>query len=239
MTKEIDKLEKDTKKKEVKVKNTSNTENDSDTKKTLELMMEQIKGLTEKISSIQEENSEKDEIIKSLKSDKGNHSNTSEKGDSWIRVVNLWDNVQGLQTSFKVGTRTIQLGKIGDSASLRYFEFEELISKHIGMFERGIIAVSDENKDVAISFGVPFVDRPALTEKSLSELYKLSLNELESLYEDLSDGNKDLIVSYWARTYSEGDKNFCDVKKISLLNDMSGGKLNAILEDVKHSNSKE
>lgn len=210
-------------------------DNNSSTKTEINLedLFEKINMLQEEIVSMQKQSSEKDEEISRLK--KENKEKAIE--DEWITVINLCDNIPPLKTTFNINNRYYSMARINDSVTLRYNEFEELLSKYPEFFENGVLALSEKNKKIAILRGVPYVSEAPISKKSLDSVYKLSNSELEEFYDNLSKENQDAIVRRWLQGYFSKEDGYNDKRKVNLLNTISDGGLEIVLEDMKY-NSK-
>lgn len=199
---------------------------------SLEDVLKQLNSLTEELSILKKESLEKDEEIVRLKKEK----NDKPIEDEWITVINLCDNIPPLKTTFNINNRLYSMSRINDSVTLRYNEFEELLGKYPEFFEKGILALSEKNKQIAVLRGVPFVAEAPISKKTLDNICKLSSSEIEKMYDNLSKDNQDAIVRRWLQGYFANESGYDDKRKINLLNTISDGGLEIVLEDMKYKN---
>lgn len=199
---------------------------------SLEDVLKQLNSLTEELSILKKESLEKDEEIVRLKKEK----NDKPIEDEWITVINLCDNIPPLKTTFNINNRSYSMSRINDSVTLRYNEFEELLGKYPEFFEKGILALSEKNKQIAVLRGVPFVAEAPISKKTLDNICKLSSSEIEKMYDNLSKDNQDAIVRRWLQGYFANESGYDDKRKINLLNTISDGGLEIVLEDMKYKN---
>ena len=185
---------------------------------SLEDVLKQLNSLTEELS-----------ILKKEKNDKPIE-------DEWITVINLCDNIPPLKTTFNINNRLYSMSRINDSVTLRYNEFEELLGKYPEFFEKGVLALSEKNKQIAVLRGVPFVAEAPISKKTLDNICKLSSSEIEKMYDNLSKDNQDAIVRRWLQGYFANESGYDDKRKINLLNTISDGGLEIVLEDMKYKN---
>lgn len=199
---------------------------------SLEDVLKQLNSLTEELSILKKESLEKDEEIVRLKKEK----NDKPIEDEWITVINLCDNIPPLKTTFNINNRLYSMSRINDSVTLRYNEFEELLGKYPEFFEKGILALSEKNKQIAVLRGVPFVAEAPISKKTLDNICKLSSSEIEKMYDNLSKDNQDAIVRRWLQGYFANESGYDDKRKTNLLNTISDGGLEIVLEDMKYKN---
>lgn len=199
---------------------------------SLEDVLKQLNSLTEELSILKKESLEKDEEIVRLKKEK----NDKPIEDEWITIINLCDNIPPLKTTFNINNRLYSMSRINDSVTLRYNEFEELLGKYPEFFEKGVLALSEKNKQIAVLRGVPFVAEAPISKKTLDNICKLSSSEIEKMYDNLSKDNQDAIVRRWLQGYFANESGYDDKRKINLLNTISDGGLEIVLEDMKYKN---
>lgn len=199
---------------------------------SLEDVLKQLNSLTEELSILKKESLEKDEEIVRLKKEK----NDKPIEDEWITVINLCDNIPPLKTTFNINNRLYSMSRINDSVTLRYNEFEELLGKYPEFFEKGVLALSEKNKQIAVLRGVSFVAEAPISKKTLDNICKLSSSEIEKMYDNLSKDNQDAIVRRWLQGYFANESGYDDKRKINLLNTISDGGLEIVLEDMKYKN---
>lgn len=199
---------------------------------SLEDVLKQLNSLTEELSILKKESLEKDEEIVRLKKEK----NDKPIEDEWITVINLCDNIPPLKTTFNINNRLYSMSRINDSVTLRYNEFEELLGKYPEFFEKGVLALSEKNKQIAILRNVPYVAEAPISKNTLDNICKLSSSEIETMYDNLSTENQNAIVRRWLQGYFSHEEGYEDKRKINLLNTISDGGLEIVIEDMKHKN---
>lgn len=195
-------------------------------------VLEQLKFLTDELNNIKRESFEKDQEIERLKKENGD----KRIEDEWITVINLCDNIPPLKTTFNINNRLYSMARINDSVTLRYNEFEELLGKYPEFFEKGVLALSEKNKQIAILRNVPYVAEAPISKNTLDNICKLSNSEIETMYDNLSTENQNAIVRRWLQGYFSHEEGYEDKRKINLLNTISDGGLEIVIEDMKHKN---
>ena len=195
-------------------------------------IISKLNSLKKKLLDMKKEYLEKDKEIDRKKKKK----NEKPIEDEWITVINLCDNIPPLKTTFNINNRLYSMSRINDSVTLRYNEFEELLGKYPEFFERGVLALSEKNKQIAILRGVPYTSEAPISKKALDNIHKLSSNEIENMYDNLSKENQDSIIRRWMQGYFSNEDGYTDKRKINLLNTLSDGGLEIVLEDMKHKN---
>lgn len=158
--------------------------------------------------------SQTDELIELL---------ANRKSDREVIIVHNAEMNSGLTTHIELSTITIDFRHVGEQRVLSWQQFEECVSKYHSFFEREIILLSDDDKEVAARYNVPCVKRGyrTLTHEDIVRLPKMSVRELEDFVESLSDNDKEVVFSYWLGKCYERVEGFYDRHKMDTLNRIS------------------
>lgn len=160
-------------------------------------------------------------------------SMANRKADKEVTIVHNREVLGGASTHIQLSTVTIDFHTLGETRTLSWGQFEELASKYRGFFNREIILVADENRDVAESLKLPCVKRPdgaVLTRTQLMNLNKMDVNQLTALYNSLSKEDKKFMLNYWLGQCYTREPGFYDRYKIETLNSLSqNGTFDALL----------
>jgi ornithine cyclodeaminase/alanine dehydrogenase-like protein (mu-crystallin family) len=95
------------------------------------------------------------------------------------------------------------------------------------------MTLGSEDSDLIEEYGLPKPDAITLKSHQLANIVELPLDKLEQIYKKVCDTHKRLIIRKWVNGYYE-NKNvgYRDINKMNLLNDLSGGALSHILDDM-------
>lgn len=191
----------------------------------LEEALSKINALASTVEILQKEN----EILKN-----NNHiSKTGSEFDRWVTIVHLCERMYPLSTFIKMSNgNEITFYKFGDTASLRYNDFEELVRSHRDLFEQNIICLSDENSDLSEKFNLNKKYTKGLSGSFLDSIHSMSEGELTEIYNKVAQTQKDTIVQKFIGGYYEKDNRYNNKNRAELLNRLSDGKLKAVLEDM-------
>lgn len=127
-----------------------------------------------------------------------------------------------------VNNLTLNCTRFGEEFVLSRSDFDAIVGKYRHWFEDGILAVSSKNMDVAAAKGIKTDKEYAITADKLNKLGKMSLTELERLWEDTTaTAQKVSIVTYFKRKFIEGkEAGYRDRAKVDLLNRLTDGGFN-------------
>lgn len=167
---------------------------------------------------------------------KPKNDDTSNEMNRWVKIVHLQQLAQGLTTHVVLSNRTIDFNGFGEERSLRFSEFEEIISRYKSFFDSDILCVSSADSDLAKRYELKTEKDQMVNSETLKKLSKLSLDELEKLYKNASQGQKSFLTKTWCMRYYDGDSSFADKKKVDLLNELSNGVLENILSEIVSKN---
>lgn len=127
-----------------------------------------------------------------------------------------------------VNNLTLNCTKHGEEFVLSRSDFDAIVGKYRHWFEEGILAVSAKNVDVAAAKGLKTDKEYEVTAEKLNRLGKMSLSELEKLWNDTdADAQKMSIVTYFKRKFIENkEAGYRDRAKVDLLNRLTNGGFN-------------
>lgn len=154
------------------------------------------------------------------------------KSDREVTIVHNMEMNGNLTTHIVLSTITIDFRHVGEQRVLSWQQFEECVSKYHSFFEKEIILLGAEDKELAERYGVPCIDKKTkvLTHKDIEKLPNMSARQLEDFVESLSDTDKDVVFSYWLGKCYERTEGFYDRYKMDALNRLSkNGCFNNIL----------
>ena len=124
----------------------------------------------------------------------------------------------------KISNMELNFNRYGEEFLLNRYQFDELVGKYRDWFERGILAVSSKNLDVAIAKNLPTDSDYALSAKILASIGKMTPAQLEKLWnENSKQSHRECIVSYIKRKFIEGDPDFKNREKVDLMNRLTDG----------------
>lgn len=148
----------------------------------------------------------------------------SRKADKEVTIVHNREMTGGTSTHLKLGALEVDLRTMGETRTLTWGQFEQCASKYRKFFQREIILVADENRDVAEKYNLPCVKRNGVTliRSDLDKLPSMSTSELEKLYNSLTQNDKDFLISYWMGKCYSREAGFYDRYKIEFLNHLNG-----------------
>jgi hypothetical protein len=188
-----------------------------------------IKDLEEKLSM----------IMSKLEDNKPKNEERSDDMNRWVKIIHLQQLAPSLTTHVQLSTRVIDFNRFGEERNLRFNEFEEIISKYKSFFDSDILCLSSVDADLADRYELKTEKDNAITSTVLKRISKLPLEELESLYNKCSKGQRVFLINVWCMNYyNNEDPSFRDKKKIDLLNELSNGSIENILLEVSSKTKK-
>lgn len=123
-----------------------------------------------------------------------------------------------------ISNMELHFNQYGEEFILSRSQFDELVGKYRSWFNRGVLAVSSKNIDVAAAKGLPTEKEYNLSAKALNSIGTMSLTQLQKLWEDNpKQSQRDSIVSFVKRKFIEGDEAYKSRDKIDLLNRLTDG----------------
>ncbi len=117
----------------------------------------------------------------------------------------------------------LYMNSYGEEFTLSKSQFDEVAGKYRRWFERGILAVSHKNMDVAIAKGLPTDADTVLTRDKLNSIGTMSVGEIEDLWNASTLNQKHCIAAHVKRRFIEGDGHYANREKIDLFNRLTDG----------------
>ena len=201
---------------------------DEDLVKELQAQIEQLKQQlakkeveetkTEEVSKVEKETAKEDTTTKLLE------YLTNKKSDKEIVIIHNRERLGGLATSIRLTGLSIDFHTLGEQRVLNWQQFEECVSKYYKWFQKRIILLAPEFKELAEKYNVPYVkdnNKEILTRNDLGKIGKMPIDELEKYYLALGKEDRDFFCSYWLGKCYEKEPGFYDRYKIELLNRLS------------------
>jgi hypothetical protein len=226
-------------------KNNNTNNNTKINNKQLEAILTQLEALTELTQKQQAENQELKRKLDELSTQKTEDVTFLEpveaqtfadaiEADRMVEIVHLLENTSGIVTMLKLADgRSLAFRRYGDTARIRYFELQQLLSIYHDLFyEDRIFTLGNRDQDVALAERLPTFDKTCLTKEETRLLLDLPVNKLIEIYERVCDTHKELILSMWQRGYFEGkDMRYRDLDKINALNKVSNQKMKSVYDN--------
>ena len=124
----------------------------------------------------------------------------------------------------KISNMEFNFTRFGEQFMVPRYQFDELVGKYRSWFDRGVLAVSSEDVDVAVSKGIPTVDDFAVDYKKLSSIGNMSVSEIEKMWNDCEKiEHKRSMVTFVKRKFVEKDPKYRNREKIDLFNRLTDG----------------
>ena len=124
----------------------------------------------------------------------------------------------------KISNMELRFNKFGEEFILSRNQFDELVGKYRKWFDKGLLAVSYKNLDIAAAKGLKTDKDYLLDAKTLNNLGKLSLEELENLWNTLTvPAHKQSIISFYKEKFISGDPDYMDRARVDLMNRLTNG----------------
>lgn len=123
----------------------------------------------------------------------------------------------------KTANTEIHMNVYGEEFTLSKSQFDEVAGKYRRWFERGILAVSYKNMDVAVAKGLPTDVDLALTKEKLNSVGSMSVDEIENLWNSITLNQKHCLAAHVKRKIIDGDPAYKDRAKIDLFNRLTNG----------------
>jgi len=206
---------------------------------TNNIVTEKISTQLDEVNFLRSQVNDLKDLVNALITNQNNNQNTDNSNKSttdvnrWVKIIHLEERAEGLTTHVKLSTRPLDFTFFGEERMVRFTEFEELVGKYKRWFEETILALSDEDSDLIDKYRLTKLENIALKSNQLSNIKNLSLKDLEDLYNKVSKSHKRLITRKFVHGYYElKEMEYGDRKKIDLLNELSGGALQNMLDDL-------
>lgn len=156
-----------------------------------------------------------------------------------VTLVHLVDRAPGLRTHMVISNLVIDMTSFGEERTLTLQQMEEVISRYRKFFDKGIIALGSDAKDIARRYNLKSVSEYTISRDLIARLGVMSLSELEEIYNKLNFEHRRFIIEYWKRQCIKKDPNFLDIHKIETLNRLSDGAMDSVLLDIRVAKERE
>lgn len=121
----------------------------------------------------------------------------------------------------------LDFNRWGEQFTLSRSQFDEVVGSYRRWFDEGILAVSGDTEEgirIAASKGIKTHNEFYLDANKLESIGKMTVNELEDLWEKTKVPNHRLsIVTFFKRKFIENDPAYRDRAKVDLLNRLTNG----------------
>lgn len=152
-----------------------------------------------------------------------------------VEIIHLADRADGITTTlFLSDGRSLAFRKYGDSARIRYFELQQLLSAYYELFrDNRIFTLGAKDQDIAEAERLPSFDEKCLTKDEVRGLLELPASKLADVYTRVCDTHKQLILSTWQRGYFANEHpGYRDLDKINALNKVSDFALRTVYDNI-------
>lgn len=127
----------------------------------------------------------------------------------------------------KISNMEFNFTRFGEEFRIPRYQFDELVGKYRSWFDRGVLAVSSDDVEVAVAKGIPCVTDFALDYKTLNSIGNMSTYQIEELWNGLEKiEHKKSVVTFVKRKIIEGDTKYRNREKIDLFNRLTDGGFN-------------
>ncbi len=150
-----------------------------------------------------------------------------------VKIVHLISRAEGLSTYMKLSNLEVNLTKFGEERYLTLQQFEEMVGKFRKWFDNGIISLAAGYDDLARRYALKTADSYPMTSDFVQSLGTKKMDEIEMIYNKLPSAGKEFIIDYWKRKIIEGDLNFKNINKVTMLNNISNGAMESVIVDMK------
>lgn len=148
----------------------------------------------------------------------------NKKSDKEVTIVHNMELSGGLSTAIQLTGLAIDFHTMGEQRVLSFQQFEECVSKYLSWFNKKIILLSYEDRDLAERYNIPYVGQDnhlALTREMLAKVGKMTVEQLQDFYLKLCPEDQDSLCSYWIGKCYERIPDFYNRYKIECLNRLS------------------
>ena len=123
----------------------------------------------------------------------------------------------------RVPNLELRCGTYGEEFTLPRAQFDQLVGLYRPWFDKGILAVSRDNLDVAARKGLRTQDEFALKPSQLKRIGTMPIPELRALWDSCVNDNERLcIVMYYKRKFIEGkEPGFREAERVLLMNTLT------------------
>ena len=162
---------------------------------------------------------------------------TNKKSDKEITIIHNRERVGGLSTAIRLNGLSIDFHTLGEQRVLSWQQFEECVSKYKKFFDKRIILVAPEYKDIAERYNVPVWESSTnnvITRNDLAHLGDMTIDALEKFYNSLCKEDQAFLCSYWLGKCYEKEPKYYDRYKVELLNRLSDGAFATLLTAMNY-----
>lgn len=198
-------------------------------------LLDMLAKLQAQVNTLTEELNKKEQDVVNKSNDINESSDTKEildyltnkKSDKEITIIHNQELMSGLTTHIVLTGLTIDFRTMGEQRVLSWQQFEECVSKYRNFFERHVILLAPEHRDIAERYNVPYLDvsGQTITRDDLKVLGKMPIDELEKYYKSLLPEDQDFICSYWLGKCYEKADGYYDRYKVEMLNRLNGNRV--------------
>lgn len=141
-------------------------------------------------------------------------------GSGDVTVVYLSDSPGVIN---KVPNLELRCGTYGEEFTLPRAQFDQLVGLYRPWFNKGVLAVSRDNIDVAAKKGLRTQDEFSLKPAQLKRIGTMPISELRKLWDScVNDNERMSIVTYYKRKFIEGkEPGFRDAERVLLMNTLT------------------
>lgn len=186
-----------------------------------------IKNLQNEVKNLKENNTIPNTVLEStadLKTDAILKLLTNNKSNKEVIVVHNMEMLGELSTVVNLSNLSIKFRKLGEQRVLTWQQFEELLSKYRGYFDRDILLLDSQHQDLMERYNIKCYNSAGkgfLNQTILNSLGDMTIAELEQCYTELGETGKDSLLSFWLGKCYGKDLKFFDRYKLELLNRLS------------------
>ena len=162
---------------------------------------------------------------------------TNKKSDKEITIIHNRERMGGLSTAIRLNGLSIDFHTLGEQRVLSWQQFEECVSKYKKFFDKRIILVAPEYKDIAERYNVPVWESSTnnvITRNDLAHLGDMTIDVLEKFYNSLCKEDQAFLCSYWLGKCYEKEPRYYDRYKVELLNRLSDGAFATLLTAMNY-----
>lgn len=162
---------------------------------------------------------------------------TNKKSDKEITIIHNRERMGGLSTAIRLNGLSIDFHTLGEQRVLSWQQFEECVSKYKKFFDKRIILVAPEYKDIAERYNVPVWESSTnnvITRNDLAHLGDMTIDALEKFYNSLCKEDQAFLCSYWLGKCYEKESKYYDRYKVELLNRLSDGAFATLLTAMNY-----
>lgn len=147
---------------------------------------------------------------------------SASKMDRPCTLIHLRDCVPGLANTINVNGRNIPFSRFGEKRSFRFTDMQEITSRYLDWFERGIFTLGDDCSVLADDFGLRVMDIP-MTKEQYEHIAQMPLENFKEIIKNVNDNQKVIIAKTWMEKYDIEPSVYGNMEKIKILNKATGG----------------